>query len=167
MCRVLAAPPLAPPPLTTNQPDDARGGLLASLQGGNALAGLRSVAAAPAAAPPPADDRGGLMAQISEGGFKLKKVDRSAPKAPVVQPSSGLMGALGAAMAQRRMAQRNDGSDDDDDWESIRHLDNLSTLSSFHPSPSSTVAVWLGVFPGCNAPASTRVRVIVKVHLVR
>ncbi|KAL1526331.1 hypothetical protein AB1Y20_015045 [Prymnesium parvum] len=131
----LAPPPLAPPPLAPAAPPppappppaapgagDARGAMLAAIQGGGTA--LKKVERTEAPAAPAAGGRDGLLAEISQGGFKLKKAaDRQLAQREEPQQSNTGVNDVAAALAERlkernkKMNQDSDEDSDDDDWD--------------------------------------------------
>lgn len=102
------AAPAAPPPPPMGGPPSGRAGLLDSIHKGTTLKHVD-----PGSGVAPASDaRGSLLNQIRIGAT-LKPVDHTVSSPPVQEPASGIVGALAAALAQRKTAIQ--GSDDDDD----------------------------------------------------
>ena len=93
--------------------------MLAAIQGG---AALKKVEAAPAPAPAPAEGRDGLMAAISQGGFKLKSAaerklpEKEAPKA-ADSGTNDIAAALAARLKERNAKMNQDSDEDSDDWD--------------------------------------------------
>lgn len=106
-----SAPPMAPPVASPM----AAGGLLDAIRGG---ATLRKAAPAPAAAP---SGRSGLLGEIKNRGFQLRKVEErkeeEKAKPPIV---SGAAASIAAVLARRTAISGGDSDSDgdsDDDWD--------------------------------------------------
>ena len=93
------------------------GGLLAAIQQGAKLKHVDESEEKPRAAS--TDARGGLMAAIAGGGFKLKHVASTEIAGPGKAPSGGgdLASTLASALANRRVAQESSSEEDDSDWD--------------------------------------------------
>lgn len=109
----LAAPAPPPPPPANmgggppaSSSNPGRAGLLSEIHKGTALKHVE-----PGHGSGTMDARGGLLSEI-RSGTTLKRVDHASNPAPVAEPQ-GIVGALAAALAQRKNVIQ--GSDDDDD----------------------------------------------------